>query len=158
MMESKSSGIVIRPAKQADAPSIAALSGQLGHPATPEQTEKRLQHILRDPLHAVLVAELQADDAAVEGTKIIGWVHVQERPVLQSDLRAEVTALVVADSHRRLGAGRLLMQSAEEWAREHGCSAVMLRSNIIRTWAHSFYEAIGYRTLKTQKTFLKEFS
>jgi GNAT superfamily N-acetyltransferase len=157
-MTSESSEILIRPATPADSAGIAELSGQLGYPATREQTERRLRRLLRDPRHAVIVAEV-ADGTAPSGgaCKVIGWVHVQERPVVQLDLRAELTALVVAQSHRRLGAGRMLMQRAEEWAREHGCTGVMLRSNILREHAHAFYEAIGYRALKMQKTFLKEF-
>jgi GNAT superfamily N-acetyltransferase len=158
MMASNPPGILIRLATPADSVRIAELSGQLGYPATREQTERRLHRILGDPRHAVLVAEIaEGPGSSGHPSEVIGWVHVQERPVVQGDLRAELTALVVAESHRRLGAGRMLMQRAEEWAREHGCTAVMLRSNIVREGAHEFYEAIGYRTLKMQKTFLKEF-
>ena len=48
------------------------------------------------------------------------------------------------------------MQRAEEWAREKGCATVGVRSNVIRERAHAFYERIGYKHIKTQKSFHKE--
>jgi GNAT superfamily N-acetyltransferase len=145
-----SAGLVVRLASAADAPAVADLSGQLGHPITREEAGSRLEVMGRDPRHAVFLAELG-------GAGVVGWVHVQERPTIQAGLRAEVTALVVAEQYRRHGAGRLLMRRAEEWAREHRCEGVMLRSNVVRSEAHAFYESIGYRTIKSQKAFLKEF-
>jgi len=51
--------------------------------------------------------------------------------------------------------GRLLMQQAEQWAREQGYSEVILRSNVIRARAHKFYESLGYTPIKSQKVFRK---
>lgn len=98
--------------------------------------------------HAVLVAE------PVEG-KVIGWLHVSVEPLLETELRAEVNGLVVADDERSRGAGRLLLQAAEEWAREHGCKSMSVRSNVIRERAHQFYARNGYEHYKTQKAFRK---
>ena len=42
------------------------------------------------------------------------------------------------------------------WAREMGCRAVSLRSNVVRDGAHAFYEKAGYRRIKTQHVFQKE--
>ena len=53
------------------------------------------------------------------------------------------------------GIGKLLMERAEMWAREHGCKIVSLRSNVIRERAHAFYERLGYKHVKTQKSFRK---
>ncbi len=75
--------------------------------------------------------------------------------LIESDSRAEINALVVEEGHRSRGTGRILMQHAEQWARARGCSAVVLRSNVIRARAHAFYEKLGYQTLKTQKYFRK---
>ena len=149
--------VFIRSATLDDAAAIAELSGQLGYPASSREIEERLAKICGHPQHGIFVAESIPEHSHVGGAaKVIGWLHVCERPLVEADLRAEVNGLVVGEGFRRTGAGRLLMQRAEQWAREHACRAVMLRSNVIRADAHAFYEALGYRTTKTQKAFLKE--
>ncbi len=150
--------VTVREAALSDSGAVAELSGQLNYPITAEQAESRLRMLAGDPRHSVFVAELWGKSGMPgQAASVLGWVHVQERPTIETGLRAEVTALVVSEAHRRLGAGRVLMDRAEEWARGRGCAAVMLRSNVIRAGAHDFYEALGYRMIKTQKVFLKEF-
>jgi GNAT superfamily N-acetyltransferase len=144
----KTNALWIRRAKPADAPQLAALSGQLGYPATAQQVRQRLRGIRPESQNAIFVAE--AKDAGV-----LGWLHVSKEPLLESDIRAEVNGLVVAEGHRSLGAGALLLATAEDWARKHGCRSMSVRSNVIRERAHKFYERNGYEHYKTQKSFRK---
>jgi len=139
----------IRRARKEDAAALADLAGQLGYPSTKAQIESRLERVFPDPAHAVFVAE------APDG-KIAGWVHIFGYHVLEADPRAEVAGLVVDAAQRGSGIGRLLMQHAEQWAREQGYTAVTLRSNIVRHEAHVFYQRIGYAMPKTQHVFRKE--
>jgi GNAT superfamily N-acetyltransferase len=138
----------IRRAKSADAPRIAALSGQLGYPATTAQMRKRLRGITPASQHAIFVAESAKDG-------VIGWVHVSRQPLLEVETRAEINGLVVAEGQRSLGAGARLLAAAEDWARKHGCKGMSVRSNVIRERAHKFYERHGYEHYKTQKSFRK---
>ena len=140
--------VTVRVATPDDAPQIARLSGQLGYPTTPEEAVQRLAELEGDARHAVYVAE------SAPG-QVDGWIHVEECHLIESDTRAEINGLVVDEGHRSRGTGRLLMEHAEQWARARGCRAVVLRSNVIRTRAHAFYEKLGYQTLKTQKYFRK---
>jgi GNAT superfamily N-acetyltransferase len=140
---------VVRRAIVADAPRIAELSGQLGYPTTPKEVAQRLRWFEADARHAIFVAALPSGE-------VIGWVHVQERQVLMSNLHAEVAGLVVAEGFRGCGAGTSLIEHAEQWARSRGCAAVLLRSNVIRGAAHQFYEKHDYATVKTQKVFRKD--
>src|SRR6267143_1648700 len=94
--------------------------------------------------HAAFVAE--SPDAA---TGVVGWVHVSVAHLLESDIRAEVNGLVVAEGQRSAGAGARLLAAAEEWARKHGCKGMSVRSNVIRERAHKFYERNGYEHYKT---------
>lgn len=140
--------VKIRRARKSDAERIAELCGQLGYPATTAQIAQRLTRIKPAVQHAVLVAETP------EG-KVIGWLHVSVEPLLEVELRAEVNGLVVADEERSHGAGALLLQSAEEWARRRGCKNMSVRSNVVRERAHLFYLRNGYEHYKTQKSFRK---
>jgi GNAT superfamily N-acetyltransferase len=138
----------IRQAKGADAAQIALLTGQLGYPATTAQIRERLRGIQPASLHAAFVADSEKDG-------VIGWVHVSKQPLLEVEMRAEVNGLVVAEGQRSLGAGAQLLAAAEEWARQHGCKSMSVRSNVIRERAHKFYERNGYEHFKTQKSFRK---
>jgi GNAT superfamily N-acetyltransferase len=142
--------IRIRKARRGDAARIAQLSGELGYPASAEQIAARLRQLTPASRHAVFVAELLDSDAG-----LIGWVHVSTSHLLESDLRAEVNGLIVADGQRSAGAGAKLLQAAEEWARRRGCKGMNVRSKVIRERAHKFYERNGYEHYKTQKAFRK---
>ena len=140
--------ITIRAATLDDAPRLAPLSGQLGYGSTAEQVAARLAPILSDPEHVVFVAEQNCGE-------IWGWADVFVMRTVGADPRAEVAGLVVDEGRRSQGIGALLMARTEKWARERGCAAVTLRSNVIRERAHIFYERLGYQVIKTQKSFRK---
>lgn len=139
---------IVRPAKLADAPQLASLAAQLGYPSTGEQVSGRLGDILEDATHAILVAEGQ-------GHRITGYIEVFPFRTIGSDPRMEIASLVVEESCRSQGVGRLLMKHAEQWGRSRGFKEAGLRSNVIRERAHRFYENLGYRVNKTQKSFRK---
>jgi ribosomal protein S18 acetylase RimI-like enzyme len=147
-MPSIEAEVRIRRAKFADAPRIAALSGQLGYPTTPRQMTARLQRALGQKSSACFVAETGEHG-------VIGWVHVSVTPLLEVERRAEVNGLVVDEKVRSRGAGRRLLDAAETWARKMRCRGMSVRSNVIRDRAHAFYLRQGYEHYKTQKAFRK---
>jgi len=147
-MENSANHLKIRRMKMTDAPRLAELAGQLGYPSTVSQIRARIRSIKPPSLHAVFVADSKKDG-------VVGWLHVSKNPLLESDLRAEVNGLVVAEGQRSLGAGAQLIAAAEDWARKHGCKGMSVRSNVIRERAHKFYERNGYEHYKTQKSFRK---
>jgi GNAT superfamily N-acetyltransferase len=148
MANAKNNELKIRRAKNADAPRLAELAGQLGYPTTPAQLRERFRRIHPASQHAIFVAESDSDG-------VIGWLHVSRQPLLEEELRAEVNGLVVADGQRSLGAGARLLAAAEEWACKRGCKRMSVRSNVLRERAHKFYERNGYEHYKTQKSFRK---
>lgn len=139
--------VSVRLAMMQDAARFAQLCGQLGYPSTTEEVERRLRWILPDKESAVFVAE--------SGGNVVGWIDVFLSRLLETDQHAEIGGLVIDQGCRSQGVGRLLLERAEAWAREKGCRAVTLRSNVIRERAHAFYEAHGYTVIKTQKAFRK---
>jgi GNAT superfamily N-acetyltransferase len=139
----------IRPAQPSDHARMAELAGQLSYPSTPEEIARRLQGIKGSAEAAVFVAELETGEIA-------GWIAVFLYRTVEADARAEVSGLVVDERFRSQRVGERLLAHAEEWAREKGCRAIGLRSNVIRDRAHAFYERHGYAHVKTQKAFRKQ--
>lgn len=141
----------IRPIRAADAEALVPLCGQLGYPATRQQVERRLV-LLADRADCADQGLFGAETG--EG-RLVGWVHVQSRRVLESDPFAEICGLVVDEGHRGVGVGGELVAAAERWAAEHGYLTVRVRSNVIRTDTHRFYERRGYAIVKSQISFAK---
>jgi GNAT superfamily N-acetyltransferase len=137
----------IREARPRDCARIAELAGQLGYPSSPDEIAKRFDGMQHSNEHAVFVAQL--------GGEIAGWVAVFIYRVVEADARAEISGLVVDERYRSQRIGMHLLARAERWAREKGCRAIGLRSNVIRDRAHAFYERLGYHHVKTQKSFRK---
>jgi GNAT superfamily N-acetyltransferase len=138
----------VRLAEPEDAAQVARLCHQLGYPVTTQQARERILHIQGEAGHVLYVAELN------DG-RLAGWVHAHVHLPVVTALRAEIGGIVVDESRRGCGIGRLLMCHVEAWARSHGCKAVYLRSNIVREDAHAFYKEIGYDKIKTSLTFRK---
>ena len=138
----------VRPMTERDARAAADLSGQLGYPSTAEQIRRRLGRLSGDPESAVFVAE------SGDG-RVVGWVHVVGRCLLELDPYAELGGLVVDAAARREGAGRALVSAAEEWAAGRGYVTMRVRSNMKRVEARPFYEGAGYAIVKSQNVYEK---
>lgn len=127
---------------------IAKLAAELGYPSTPEDILRRMRNLQPRSRHKVFVVE----SASAE---VIGWAHVSVNDLIEGETRAELNGLVVGETQRSRGAGALLLEHSERWARKLGCYTLNVRSNVIRTRAHHFYEKMGYENYKTQKAFRK---
>lgn len=141
--------VKIRPAESKDAERIATLCEQLGYSATQQQIEQRLAHIQYNEAHIVYVATLA-------NGSVVGWGHAHSCDLLINPKQALLFGLVVDESYRHSGIGKLLMQHIEQWASLLGCQGVIIRSNIKRKEAHRFYEKIGYTNIKQSVAFYKE--
>lgn len=140
----------LRTARHTDVAEIATLLGQLGYPVTQEKIEDRVERLLARPMvHKVMVA------AAAAGGKLLGVVHATRREVLESDDHVEISGLVVDASARGSGIGKALVLVAERWARDIGVDTLRVRSNVIRTEAHVFYQRLGFQVVKQQLAFAK---
>lgn len=144
--------IITRSANPDDVPRIATLLDQLGYPSSTDAVAYRVDSLLDDPQSALIVAE-------VDGT-VVGVAAVHAIPRLDDSTRlGRLTALVVDDRFRRLGAGRALVAAAEERARTLGCRDMEITSSRVRTTAHRFYASLGYDDACSQKArFLKDLS
>ena len=134
-----------------DTAAVADLATQLGYPATETQIKRRYDYI-KDRWDARLLVAQRANRT------VVGWIHVQVTYLLESDPRAEIWGLIVAENTRGTGVGRRLVEAAEEWAGLLGMDVVVLRSNRVRLEAQAFYEHLGYKVTKTSNVFRKDLS
>lgn len=82
---------------------------------------------------------------AVLEEKVIGFcsVHIQSLLHHWSDV-AEVQELIVHESYRGKGIGKLLLDDAIAFAKERGCTQIELATNRKRRDAQRFYEREGW--------------
>ena len=145
------SNCVVRPPAPADFKRMAELAGQLGYPCTGQQVRHRVKEMANSREHAVFVAERP-------GEGIAGWIGILIFRAVELDPCAEISGLIVDEAARSQGVGKVLLDAAEAWARNCGCAAVSVHSNIKRQRAHGFYMRNGYQRVKTQEFLRKNLS
>ena len=141
--------VVIRLATLDDAPAIAGLAAQLGYITPESEVACRLAELFQQANRAIYVAAFPAGD-------VVAWIDLYIHRSLLDNPLVMIGGLVVDTAYRGKGIGRRLMEHAEAWGRARGCDAVYLKTCVDRQDAHTFYEHLGYRNLKTQYAFRKE--
>jgi GNAT superfamily N-acetyltransferase len=140
--------LAIRQPVAEDAQQLAALSSELGYPATATEIAGRLAGLLERPDHCLRVAQSPSGAA-------IGWIHAHEQCILESDPWCEIAGLVIHASHRGRGAGRALVAEVEAWAKSRRLEVIKVRSNVVREESHPFYQRLGFARIKTQHVYRK---
>ena len=128
----------IRPVVPADGPALVGLLHQLGYAAWQgPAVEANLTRLLATGNDPVLVAERDGRPVGLMGLHMFFALNYAYRV-------ARITALVVDEGERGTGLGRMLVDAAEELARQGGCEALELTSGMHRPKAHEFYRRIGF--------------
>ena len=138
----------IRRATLADAEAIAALSGELGYPASTQQMSERLAVLLLQDTQFIAVAVTAEGD-------VRAWIAAEQRLLLEYGEKVEIVGLVVGAAARRGGVGKALVAAVEQWTRQQRLTIVAVRSNAARAESHPFYEQLGFVRRKTQHSYEK---
>ena len=133
--------MIVRDARPADVSAVHRLIGQLADAPDETAFSARFDNVLATDGHRIVVAEAEG--------KVVGILHMFERPALEKPCEAVVQALVVDSEARSNGVGEALMREAEAWASDRKLPSVSLYSRVDRKRAHAFYERIGYRIKAT---------
>ena len=141
---SSSPAVELRVATEADAAAVAALAGQLGYPVTAEVMAQRLRQLPHDGEIVV---------AAIVAGQVIGWMQLGVARSLESPPFVEIRGLVVDADHREQGIGARLLAFASQWTAAQAVPILRVRSNVLRTGTHAFYEKHGFSLIKAQKVF-----
>jgi GNAT superfamily N-acetyltransferase len=127
--------IEIRRALATDAARLYPLTLAFATSLQPDQASFRwaFERLIQQEDTMLLVAE---DDGL-----LVGYILASDHYALFAGGRiAWVEELMVAETHRRSGLGRQLMQAVEEWAASRGAKMVTLATRR----AAPFYRSIGY--------------
>jgi ribosomal protein S18 acetylase RimI-like enzyme len=102
-------------------------------------------------------SELILDDSAglfvaeIDG-KLTGFIHaqLQEAPDIPIFVPRRYTVIVDIGVHSQFqgqGIGKMLMKTAEQWAKEKGSNSIELNVYEFNKTALAFYQSLGYETL-----------
>jgi len=106
---------------------------------SPGVTEDRYTHLLDDMLaHGYRMVAVLDDEVCVGISGI--WVATK----IYSGRYLEMDNVVVADTHRSQGIGKLLTDFVEKLAISEGCETIMLDAYLENEKAHAFYEREGF--------------
>jgi GNAT superfamily N-acetyltransferase len=86
------------------------------------------------------------------------WVATNDREVPVAyllldvvDHKGHIEQVSVDPSHSRRGLGRLLIEHAAAWARQHGLTSLTLMTFAEVPWNAPYYEALGFRRLSERE-------
>ncbi len=139
---SRQSPEVVREAEVGDAEAVHALAGELAEALGDrrprlEAVRERLRELLDETRVRVLVAE--------GGDGIVGAASLWIKPDLgHGDTVIEVPMLVVSESARRRGIGKLLVQGIRSVAAAENVSLIELVATHENRTARDFYRSLGF--------------
>jgi GNAT superfamily N-acetyltransferase len=136
----------VRAATEQDAPEIARLLSQLGHPTVAHSIVSRWQDWIAAGNVALVMG---GENGSLSGVATLHHMTVLHRPKPVG----RITALIVDEPARGRGVGRALVAAAEASAVRAGCGLLEITSNARLTEAHAFYEHLGYQ--RTSARFAK---
>ena len=139
-------GVHVRPATVEDLPLLLELDGEVREPAAKETArthrEARYAEALADPARRVLVATSDANEALGMALLVRGSASAL------FDLPAvHLSHFVVAEGHRRKGAGRALVAAAASYAEEIGADHVVVSVTPTSRDANRFFARLGFAPL-----------
>lgn len=150
----------VRPATEADLPALLALGDELreqllpgdasraqrGAPTARQGLEARYTEALADRRRHLVVV--------VDGEEILGMAMLTVAPTnaLLDQVAAHMSHAVVADRHRRKGAGRALVAAAAAFAEERGLEQIVVAVHPGSREANRFFARLGFAPLAVRRT------
>jgi GNAT superfamily N-acetyltransferase len=113
--------------------------------ADPVMTEAWYQDQLDNENVVIFIAEVKG---SVVGALQVMLRHNQNDPIFKTRHYTHIEELIVAKSHRGLGVGRRLLESAQAWAKARGATAIDLWVWTENQDAIDFYNHLGYKVVR----------
>lgn len=96
---------------------------------------------------------------ADEPDEVIGFIEVSLRRFAEgcrSDPVGFIEGWMVVEAARGTGVGRLLINRAEDWARERGCTEIASDAELENEASAAAHRAMGFREIAIVRCFAKE--
>lgn len=131
--------VTIRNCEKEDFKSISKLLGQLwpGKNLEYEQLEAVFKGILAEDNALVICAE---DEGALIGFCL---ARISQGLYARGNY-CEIEKMVVEDTYRSRGIGRMMVDCVESWSADNNCAYIAVTSAANRERAHRFYERYSY--------------
>lgn len=128
--------------EEVDLMHVQRLPEQFTTPTGPTRSMDFFAGLLNDPNCLVLITE---QDGEITGT-LIAWMRdTPPIPMLVPRRYGVIDTLVVRRAYQGSGAGRALMEQAEDWAAGMGAVDIELTVYLFNQSAVQFYEHLGYQ-------------
>ncbi len=143
MTSLSASNVTMRPAMQADLPSVLALYAQPeiddGSILPIAEAEAIFERMRSYPDYTLLVAEINGRIVGSLALLVMDNIgHLGARSAVVEDV-------VVEPALHGKGVGKVMMRHAMARAAARGCYKMTLSSNMKRFYAHAFYDGLGFR-------------
>ncbi|MCP4989248.1 MAG: GNAT family N-acetyltransferase [Colwellia sp.] len=141
--------VVIREADEKDHPFIFELSPYLSEVAqltwhTDDVMQKMQDHYISEML--AKTSQPTATFIAQINKTSLGFVHVRtHKDSISGETCGTIPLLAVSPESQSLGVGKLLVESAEQWAKNLGCRLLHLEVFANNKKASAFYQNIGFK-------------
>jgi aminoglycoside 6'-N-acetyltransferase I len=140
------SEIAVRVARPGDREQLARLRAALWPESSAEEHARELVAILDDKTPGTMpLIELVAEESS---GALVGFAEVGLRSHADgcdpSHAAGYLEGWYVAESHRKRGIGRKLLQAAEEWARRQGCVEMASDALLTNELSQRVHEALGF--------------
>ena len=122
---------------------ISELSGELGYVVDPEMIRDHLKLIKKDNRHYIF--------KAIYDHKVVGYIHGYVSIGLMSTPYLEIVGLIVTDTFRNRGIGKMLIDHLENHV--SGCELTRVRCNTKLKSTHQWYRDMGCKEAKEQTVF-----
>lgn len=130
----------VRLATAADEEAWLSLALELWPESTPAQLSKEFQRVLLSGKETILLYE--------NGSQPSGMVMVSLRndyvEGTDSTPVGYIEGIFVRKEHRGQQTARRLVEAAEQWARQQGCSEMASDAELPNTVSQSFHQAVGF--------------
>jgi len=139
-------GIAIRPAREADLPSIVVLLADDPLGRGREDNSEPLPEAYREAFRGIAGQRGNFLYVAEADARVIGCLQLTIIPGLtrRGMKRGQIEGVRVGAEWRGRGIGEMLVRHAVAVARAEGCGLVQLTTDNTRPRAHRFYQSLGF--------------